>query len=817
MPLLPPRRPLKTVTLIWGMAKQKESLEKLAEANAQGKVSDARLAKACEQYKALDKDFVDNEEYDIVVTKSLYDHLNGNEQEEICKARVVVGQTKVVDGVVYIYRETPNAQQKYGWRVYKRGRTKPKPTEQQLKKQKESEEYVNEMFPATMDDFKFVKRLGGSTGAGLYMDEDGNQYVVKSSSNTHASHTYSEYIANQLYSIFGVDTPDYEYYKGNGYEFLVSKFIPNTRVANKKDYPELAKNFIVDAFLANYDVYQNDNVLVDLSGKIYRVDNGGSLKYRAQGAEKVFDDTADSIDSMIRYNPTVLGDLTDDDIISQIDALLEKKDAVLKFLESNQDEDYEGDTQELADIIKGRFRAFEKYGNELKKKAGRESEIKKQERNLLPPEEMYRELTEEELADVWKNAKGTSSGGKIMMLGNHGWELLNSICKLRGFDAHPLVVSSDEYWDKVVPNAKYQLFRGISGDTRNTGRVFADKFKYEDDVYWGSYGAYGQGIYAHINDGDRNKDRTKDGYKGSDAYQHAYTSYCNTTGVVMNMALENDVKTIDAIECEKEIKAFADTDEVKKLVKEQEDTQTRMNELEKQINEADEAPEKAIKREMHWSQSVLDSFRKEIDNIDWGRVKPDGTPDYPGFDEFVLGNMKSWIEANGGKCEEKVPGSGMYIFTLPNSKTTFTLTRYMWENKAIKRRNQFSPAFNYPLKRFTDWMMKEHYDKIQARIDKDKDKIEVDVKALEKEMDKCRDKYWKLNTKIREGREKALDKLGNGMLAEVVKYVIKNRSAEAIGLYAAIKGYDALTVQHGNGSNNSFAVILNRSKVIVEE
>lgn len=46
---------------------------------------------------------------------------------------------------------------------------------------------------------------------------------------------------------------------------------------------------------------------------------------------------------------------------------------------------------------------------------------------------------------------------------------------------------------------------------------------------------------------------------------------------------------------------------------------------------------------------------------------------------------------------------------------------------------------------------------------------------------------------------------------------VRGGSKEAIGTYAALKGYDAIVEPHGNGGPNSFMIILNRSKVIVKK
>ena len=62
------------------MDELRKALEIFALRNAEGAVSDAALEKACEAYKAR-SEFVDDYEYSLYVTKSLYDHLHGVEQD----------------------------------------------------------------------------------------------------------------------------------------------------------------------------------------------------------------------------------------------------------------------------------------------------------------------------------------------------------------------------------------------------------------------------------------------------------------------------------------------------------------------------------------------------------------------------------------------------------------------------------------------------------------------------------------------------------------------------------------------------------------
>ena len=179
------------------MDELRKALETFALRNAEGEVSDALLEKACEAYKARSSEFVDDYEYNLYVVKSVYDHIHGVDQDpEITKA-IMPGQTKVVNGVVYIWTLTPNAKTTYDWRVYKNANGKPigaaaSKSPSTLAKE---EKGVNEMFPADTSELTFVKKLGGSTGAELMKDSKGREFVVKSSKNTSRGHVAAEYYA----------------------------------------------------------------------------------------------------------------------------------------------------------------------------------------------------------------------------------------------------------------------------------------------------------------------------------------------------------------------------------------------------------------------------------------------------------------------------------------------------------------------------------------------------------------------------------------------------------------------------------------------
>ena len=246
------------------------------------------LIKACEISK-IETGFVENETYDIMVSKSVFDYINGvNQDIEICKA-IIPGQTKMVDGIMYVYSATKRgAKNDYDWHVVKKGGN----TKLDIGRGgnisdaaiDSKQKFVNELFPKDLSSLKVIKTLGGSTGAKLMEDVNGIQYVMKRGSNTNNEHVKSEYISNQLYNILGQRTPDYELYESNSSDVtLLSRFIPGTREPSSGDYKKMSEGFIADVILSNWDIYQNDNCLVDAGGRIIRVDNGGSLKFKAKG------------------------------------------------------------------------------------------------------------------------------------------------------------------------------------------------------------------------------------------------------------------------------------------------------------------------------------------------------------------------------------------------------------------------------------------------------------------------------------------------------------------------------------------------------
>lgn len=783
----------------------RKALETIALRNSEGIIPDNILMRACEAYKSKSDDFLDDYDYHVFVSKSLSDHLHGEEpNEEICKA-LLPGQTKVVDGVVYVYTSTPGAKTKYDWRVL-RGSTK---SGRQVDDTKavSKQKHVNELFPNDLSALKTIKKLGGSTGAELVEDSQGNQYVMKRGKNTSNEHVKSEYMANQLYDLLGLRVPDFELYDDGGDIVMLSKFIPITTVPTPQDYAEMSKGFAVDALLANWDVYQNDNCLIDSAGRVVRVDNGGALDYRAQGSKKNFGSQVLDWDSMMKYNPSVVSGLSPQDMINQLDELIKKRDDVVGFLVVSN----EGS---LVNVLDKRFKDLERIKNDLEAKIAKKNR-KIKPRNLKPDSEMYKDFSEDEVNDFWQAQSGSDYQRKIHATNQKvGWELLSSICEERGFNGRPEVIDESDYWN-IVKQSKYQMFRGLSSGGSHDAEYYSDDFKYNDNCFYGTMGVHGSGIYLHVNDGDKNKDNTQTTYKKSDAY-NAALGYAGSSGEILECCLDPKAKVALVPDLKQEILSLVVFD--KKLADEK---QKEIDELNKDLNSAlddlhniTEKTEKKVKQDLNWDQDTLIMSQVEIDSTDWGRVDDEGNPDYPSFDEFVKKKMFDWVTKNGGKIKEKQPGSDVYSFSLPNSKETFMFSRFQYENSAIKRKNAFAKAYNYPVRRFQDWLMNNHYKVIQKAVEKELSTIGDKVTKAQHEVKNFQNE---LDTKHGELADLKKTKDPNSDMISGIYESVRNGSKEGIGTYAALKGYDAIVEPHGNGGPNSFMVVLNRSKVIVKK
>jgi hypothetical protein len=166
---------------------------------------------------------------------------------------------------------------------------------------------------------------GGSNEGGFFEDPQGNEYYVKIPKSE--DHARNEVAASALYEAADLDVGRVYFGRnGDGDLVLVSPIISAVdgelgEFINDEGVPESAwGGFAVDAWLNNWDAVglTYDNMLVK-DGKVFRIDPGGSLFYRAQGAEKGLPDDVTLIESLRnpdvnQQSARVFGGMTDEDV-----------------------------------------------------------------------------------------------------------------------------------------------------------------------------------------------------------------------------------------------------------------------------------------------------------------------------------------------------------------------------------------------------------------------------------------------------------------------------------------------------------------------
>ena len=132
----------------------------------------------------------------------------------------------------------------------------------------------------------------GSNQGGLFKDQQtGALHYVKWSGSDLRPRV--EVLAGELYALAGVPVPGVRVIDYQGQTAVMSDWIDGAKpmtIVDMKEHPDVRENFVVDAWLANWDVIGlgADNIVLGPDGKAYRIDAGGSLLFRAQGKPKWF-------------------------------------------------------------------------------------------------------------------------------------------------------------------------------------------------------------------------------------------------------------------------------------------------------------------------------------------------------------------------------------------------------------------------------------------------------------------------------------------------------------------------------------------------
>lgn len=840
------------------MNKNRAALETIALGYSQGIVSSDILIKACDNYKIQNK-IIDDLEYDIMVSKSLFDQLNDIPQDKKIAKAIVPGQTKYANGVLYIYSATKSGSKtEYAWHVAQK--SKVGVTSKLVSSAiTGAEKWVNELFPKDIDKITVVKAVGGSTGAQLVKDANNNEYIMKRATKVPADHVRSEYMSNMLYNILGQKTPDFELYDADDDAkiTMLSRFIPGTREPNSNDFAKMGEGFISDVLLANWDVYKNDNCRINAGGEVIRVDNGACLFFRAQGGLKnpPFDsDVERTYKDMIKYNPLLAKCLVPKDLINQIDVVKSKKDDIVNFLnESGQDV--------LAKIMSQRIDNLDKIKDDIIKEEKRKEALEAAKlgkivpRKLKSNKEMYADLSDDDLNglldDVVKICGYSKSSALNYIESSVGWSLLSKICKERGFDGRPRVVSESEFW-KAADGSPYPImFRGQHSADGKSGKEYCDLFRYDDKCYYGEMAAWGQGIYAHTDDtnqkwmddlDDANKkasgwadkndvpynpkdniDNNSDevNYKQSQGYKDADNYAYYEDGAVLKLAWEKDAVVVDLDDLVREIQnnppgQDADMSAVNAIKKQMDEIKKKWNDAQDALMRSSDIIKDEVHKKMHYDEMAIEGMYADIDMTNWGSKNAQGYADYPKYDDFVLGKMSKWVTDNGGDVE--VGDDKEYVLFRMNGES-ISITRYAWDNNAIKRKNAMTQPYNYHAERFKTFMETNCISVVDKAVKYAIANSSDRIKKLKEDVS-AREKEWygkKAEFDIETAKLSSTDSL-RGIIYDKIKDIgprdSGNSTIGCVGIYAALMGYDGIYVHNGNTGNHGFNVILNRTKVI---
>lgn len=150
----------------------------------------------------------------------------------------------------------------------------------------------------------------------------------------------SEVLAAKLYALAGLSSQDAMLVTKGGKLAIASKWVDIKKAGSPSELakaPGALEGFAVDAWLGNWDVVGLllDNLQIGPDGKAHRVDAGGSLEYRAQGAKKPFGPKVDEIDTLRdpKKNPqaaAVFGSISDADLTASVAKVSAISDAQIR-------------------------------------------------------------------------------------------------------------------------------------------------------------------------------------------------------------------------------------------------------------------------------------------------------------------------------------------------------------------------------------------------------------------------------------------------------------------------------------------------------
>lgn len=141
---------------------------------------------------------------------------------------------------------------------------------------------------------KISEQLGSNRG-GWYEDQETREkYYIKFYDNPDQAR--AEFITNAIYAKLGIAAVQSSLFEMDGQLAIASREVhgaAGTGSEEQKGSSDVRDGFVADVYLANWDVVGlvHDNIVKGADGRMYRIDNGGSLIFRAQGGSKELSST----------------------------------------------------------------------------------------------------------------------------------------------------------------------------------------------------------------------------------------------------------------------------------------------------------------------------------------------------------------------------------------------------------------------------------------------------------------------------------------------------------------------------------------------
>lgn len=194
--------------------------------------------------------------------------------------------------------------------------------------------------PPSMDTWSQTGGQGGSNPGGKFKDPSGQEWYCKFPGD--ADTAKSEVLAAKLYALAGLSSQDAMLVTKGGKIGIASKWTNITKAGSAAalaKVPGALDGFAVDAWLGNWDVVGMalDNLQIGPDGKAHRVDAGGSLEYRAQGAKKPFGPKVEEIDTLrdAKLNPhsaAVFAGLKQADLVASVAKVAAISDVAIRAM-----------------------------------------------------------------------------------------------------------------------------------------------------------------------------------------------------------------------------------------------------------------------------------------------------------------------------------------------------------------------------------------------------------------------------------------------------------------------------------------------------